>query len=401
MPVIDARDEVARINRLFYEHVPEMGLRNYWHPVCLAREIGSKPRSVTLMGDRIALIRRNDQLFAVADECPHRGTRLSKGTCEFPGSNTITCRYHGWTFDLADGALVAALTDGPDSAIVGKVRVRTYPVEVRQGIVWIWLSDKAPIPVEEDIPDGLLNAASVHVVQRHTYGNWRWHVENPGLGHATMLHRDSLYMRMVDFFGYAKGLAAELKVEGPDGEWLHETFEEAGKAAEYPGLGPWPVHRFGEVIKLQEMPPVRGVNTIVSVKLPGMIRVTNFPILGAMYYEWFVQTDENHYRYFQVACGFHRSLIERLYFLLRFYSWGRFVGMVRFNKQDLWMVEDSHDFAKKHGGNDPAPLYRPDGFQIAWRKYALANLRGLALSGLENAKAQDTQPEVRLHQVVS
>lgn len=401
MPVIDARDEAARVNRLFYEHIPEMGLRNYWHPVCLAREIGSEPRSVTLMGDRVALVRRNNQLFAVADECPHRGSRLSKGTCEFPGSNTITCRYHGWTFDLADGALVAALTDGPDSAIVGKVRVRTYPVAVRQGIVWIWLAEEAPVPVEQDIPDGLLNAASVHVVQRHTYGNWRWHVENPGLGHATMLHRDSLYMRMVDFFGYAKGLSADLKVEGQDGEWLHEKFEDIGKAVEYPGLGPWPVRRLGEVIKLQEMQPVLGVSTIVSVKVPGIIRVTNFPIQGAMYYEWFVQTDADHYLYFQVACGYHHSLIEKLYFLLRFHGWGRFVGMVRFNKQDLSMVADSHDFAKKHGGNDPAPLYRPDGFQIAWRMYALANLRGLSVSGLADARAAASEPEMRLHQVVS
>ena len=147
---------------------------------------------------------------------------------------------------------------------------------------------------------------------------------------------------------------------------------------------------------------MQGVSTIVSVKLPGIIRVTNFPILGAMYYEWFVQTDADHYIYFQIACGYHRTLAERAYFLLRFYGWGRFVGMVRFNGQDLWMVEDSHDFAKKHGTNDPAPLYRPDGFQMAWRKYALANLRGLSLGGLDDARGGTApRPLAPLREVIS
>src|ERR671919_469998 len=72
---------------------------------------------------------------------------LSAGRCVFTGM--ITCAYHGWTYDLASGDLVAALTDGPDSPICGKasVRVRTYPVEERAGLIWVWPGDEPPPPV--------------------------------------------------------------------------------------------------------------------------------------------------------------------------------------------------------------------------------------------------------------
>lgn len=351
------RQQASKVNQLHYEHIPEMGLRNYWHPACLASEITEKLKAMTLMGTPVMLVRRNNKIYATIDECPHRGTRLSKGSCEFPGTNTITCRYHGWTFDVSDGALKAAITDGPDSPILQKtIRIKTFPLEDRHGIAWIWLSDEKPVPVEEDIPQGMRNATRINVVRRTTYGNWRWHVENPGLGHATMLHRDSMYMRFVDMFGFGTGFSAPLMTQGPDGEWLQERIRGYGRSAEFPGLGQWPVHRFGEVIPLAEMPPVQEVSTIVSVRLPGVIRVTNFPIRGAMYYEWFVQIEADHYIYFQVCCGFPQTFIEKMFYNLRFFFWGRFIGMIRFNKQDLAMVEDSHDYAKRKRFNDPAPL---------------------------------------------
>jgi len=75
-----------------------MGLRNDYHPACLAKEITDRPSAMTLMGTPVMLLRCDNKIYALIDECPHRGTRLSKGSCEFPGTNTITCRYHGWNF---------------------------------------------------------------------------------------------------------------------------------------------------------------------------------------------------------------------------------------------------------------------------------------------------------------
>src|SRR5829696_8883155 len=106
-----------------------LGFRNYWYPVMLGRDLRRRPRAVTLCGEKIVLVRDQGRVYALHDRCPHRGVPLSIGRCAFPGM--LTCAYHGWTYDLQSGDLVAALTDGPDSPVVGKatVRVATYPVE--------------------------------------------------------------------------------------------------------------------------------------------------------------------------------------------------------------------------------------------------------------------------------
>ncbi len=105
------------------------GFRDYWYPVTWSKHVGRKPIQVTLCGEKIMLIRERGKVYALHDRCPHRGVPLSHpmGSQEFPG--TWTCCYHGWTFDLETGRLVAAITDGPESPICGKVAVRTYPVE--------------------------------------------------------------------------------------------------------------------------------------------------------------------------------------------------------------------------------------------------------------------------------
>jgi phenylpropionate dioxygenase-like ring-hydroxylating dioxygenase large terminal subunit len=361
------------------EIAPEMGFREYWYPVCLSKEIGEKPVAMTLMGEPIMFVRRNGKLYALADECPHRGTRLSLGSCQFPGTNTITCVYHGWTFDVTNGKCVAALTDGPNSAVINKVSARTYSTTECQGVVWIWMGRQQPVAPEEDIPPLLRQATQVKVVRRMAYGNWRWHIENPGLGHALMLHRSSLYMRVRTYPGFPKNIEPRLTEDGGDGRWLCEYCNDVGMSADYPGLGTWPRPAFGQGLVHEDMTPLQGVVAKVSLRLPGITRVSHFPINGAMYYEWFVQTDASHYIYFQVCCGYARTIAERASFLARYYLWGRFSGMVRFNLQDLSMVANSQDFANRHGGwNGPTRLYSPDQFQIAWRDYAVRYARDVA-----------------------
>src|ERR1700761_116550 len=76
----------------------ELGFRNYWHPVLASKSLGSKPIPITICGDKIVLMRDKGVARALKDRCPHRGIPLSLGRQIFPG--TLTCAYHGWTFDL-------------------------------------------------------------------------------------------------------------------------------------------------------------------------------------------------------------------------------------------------------------------------------------------------------------
>src|SRR5436190_4279563 len=92
-----------------------LGFRNYWYPVMWSAELRDRPLSLTLLGERILFLRDQGKAYALQDRCPHRSVPLRLGSQEFPG--TWSCGYHGWTYDLASGTLVAVITDGPDSPI--------------------------------------------------------------------------------------------------------------------------------------------------------------------------------------------------------------------------------------------------------------------------------------------
>ena len=171
-----------------------LGFKNYWYPIFSSRSVGRKPVGITVMGEGIVLMRTPRGVArALSDECAHRGTILSIGEgCLIKGSDTITCPYHGWTYDLNNGMCVAVLPEGPRSEVPGKIRIRSYPVEERKGIIWVWMGKGAPVPIEEDIPNLMQRDDTIVKFRpRVQYGNWRWHSENTAGGHAQMIHKSS------------------------------------------------------------------------------------------------------------------------------------------------------------------------------------------------------------------
>src|SRR5438270_558645 len=111
-----SNEDVSRAWQRYDE--AKLGFRNYWYPALISRSLGSKkPASVMVAGEKVVLVRDRGKVYGLSDRCPHRGIPLSLGHREFPGM--LTCRYHGWTYDVKTGELIAALTDGPDSPICG------------------------------------------------------------------------------------------------------------------------------------------------------------------------------------------------------------------------------------------------------------------------------------------
>jgi nitrite reductase/ring-hydroxylating ferredoxin subunit len=51
-------------------------------------------------GCRVAVFRRGNQLFALADRCPHAGASLAQGRLE---GHEVVCPQHGYRFDLRTG----------------------------------------------------------------------------------------------------------------------------------------------------------------------------------------------------------------------------------------------------------------------------------------------------------
>ncbi len=93
------------------------------------QDLASRGRKVVRKaGKQILLIASGERVFAIANRCPHEGYPLSEGT---EGPNCVlTCNWHNWKFDLATGA-----------ALIGRDPVRTYPVELRAGEIFVDLAD--------------------------------------------------------------------------------------------------------------------------------------------------------------------------------------------------------------------------------------------------------------------
>ena len=64
-----------------------------WHPVALSTAVEKTPLAVQLLERDVVLWRADDgAVQAFADQCPHRGARLSLGRVH---DNRLECAYHG------------------------------------------------------------------------------------------------------------------------------------------------------------------------------------------------------------------------------------------------------------------------------------------------------------------
>ena len=137
----------------YQEEVPFWGLREYWYPAAFSDDLKhNEPLAVKMLGDNIVLFRNEDgSPNALENRCPHRGPLLSLGQTNVWEIGTITCRYHGMTFD-GKGNCVAFLGDGANSPSCSKVNVRSYPVEEINGMIFVYMGVKEPKPFLDSMP---------------------------------------------------------------------------------------------------------------------------------------------------------------------------------------------------------------------------------------------------------
>ena len=347
-----------------------LGLRNYWYPAMLSRSLGKKPVALKILGEDLVFLRHNGKAYALEDRCAHRGVQLSLGQCRFPG--TISCFYHGWTYDIPTGKLLAVLTEGPDSSLVGKLGIKTYPVQERKSLLWVFIGDIEPPPIEEDVPEEFLRPDAI-VESRVTVrkGNWRLGAEN-GLdpGHASYLHRHSVWAEIsrMKFQGGWTKVSAEIEAD----QWVGYTAEPY-IVADFPGVGRWPRDRY--------MLPRRRPGSVpypkVQLHLPCLLRVTHWPSPDMTHYEWYVQVDEQRYRYFQFVVTWTQSSIHELIFRLRYRLLWKWVAHVLFNNQDAYAVESMEAFYTDDDGWQEERLYAPDAALTAWRRFVHERARGI------------------------
>jgi phthalate 4,5-dioxygenase oxygenase subunit len=113
-------------------------MRHYWHPVALTEELADErpAKAVRVLGEDFVLFRDERGRYGLLDRaCPHRGADLAYGRLEDGG---LRCLFHGWLFDV-EGKCLQTPAEPEGSALCQRVRQRSYPVVVKNGIIFAYL----------------------------------------------------------------------------------------------------------------------------------------------------------------------------------------------------------------------------------------------------------------------
>ncbi len=174
------------------------GLKNYWYPIFRSQDLGNEaPLGITRIGEKLVLWRdSNGEVHVFADHCAHRGAPLSMG--RLTEDDRIECRYHGLRYDGSGQCrLVPTEHEGEDGPIACKLRVTSFPVEEKGGVIWCYIGDveafpPPPLEIEPEFTDPQFEGFTEVDIWG---GNWLLVWDN-GVdpAHVPFLHGDTLLL---------------------------------------------------------------------------------------------------------------------------------------------------------------------------------------------------------------
>lgn len=349
-----------------WDHLPDLpalGFPNYWYPIIESRRVGRRPVSVRVLGEDLVLFPgRDGRTAALLDRCPHRGVMLSRGRILFPG--TLSCGYHGWTFN-GEGDCLAAIVEGPDSRVPGQVRVRAYPTEERFGIVWAFLGEGDPPPLEEDLPPELREPKIVFQFFFEEWAcDWRNVTENyPDMLHAILVHRTAPEMVFQKLPAWGKLVVRSLS----DSKGLFCQGPGLAMQADYPGLGKFPRRLWWRVLSRRSP---AGVGA--EVRMPGYIVLPRRrePYLGFSFtgWQWPIPIEENRTRILEATITYPKRPGDKLFYRLWWHAYYKHIHRLYFAYQD-------RRFMEAQNYRDPECLCATDAGVTLWRRLATQTAR--------------------------
>jgi nitrite reductase/ring-hydroxylating ferredoxin subunit len=102
--------------------------RTLVHVGSLAALEASGRRIIKAGTKQIVLLHSQKGVYACTNRCPHEGYPLKEGSLS--QGCILTCNWHNWKFDLESG-----------ETLVGGDRLRRYPVHLKDGEIWLDLTD--------------------------------------------------------------------------------------------------------------------------------------------------------------------------------------------------------------------------------------------------------------------
>ncbi|HLJ62604.1 MAG TPA: aromatic ring-hydroxylating dioxygenase subunit alpha [Stellaceae bacterium] len=137
-------------------------LRDMWYYALPGKSLKSgRSIALTMLGETLLLGRTLEgAVFALRDNCPHRGVPLSRG--RFDGHH-IECCFHGWRFAPSGACVAIPALPAQEDIDLGRIRAKSYPVREIQGNIWVFFGDDPGSAPEVPVLPGI-GAAGPQVV---------------------------------------------------------------------------------------------------------------------------------------------------------------------------------------------------------------------------------------------
>jgi carbazole 1,9a-dioxygenase terminal dioxygenase component len=364
----------------------KLGFRNHWYPTLNSSEVTEgKPVPFQLAGERLLINRIDGRLYCIKDQCLHRGVPLSRKV-ECYSKDTISCWYHGWTYQWADGKLCDILTD-PSSKLIGTRSLKTYPVQEAKGLVFVFLGDlegdSEPPPLARDLPPGFDEPdRRVQPFRRVVNANWRIGAENGFDTTHIFIHKDSRLIR-----GNQTMLPLGFAPNPSSKEPLFEIRDtEGGNIGVFDLLAERGVPHFegsvhGEVVRRAIHGGDKHIAGQISLWMPGVLKVDPFPDPAMIHFEWYVPRDADSHWYIHCAPTVVEGPNADAEFAAEYEALWKDLYAHGFNDDDIWAREATQPFYQDDWGWLKEQLFEADACIMAWRKLASEHNRGIQAAG--------------------
>lgn len=265
------------------------------------------------------------------------------------------------------------------SAVVGRKKLRTYPVTEAKGLVFVFVGDDgyAPPPLACDVPPTFLDDDMVvHGKHRVVAANWRIGVENGFDSTHIFIHKDSVLIEEAS-------LALPLGLQPLGRHAFRTQTAEGGPKGVFDNFGPGEVAPvFTATIEGQDVlhGAMHGTNIVphnISMWLPCVLRVQPWPIPELTQFEWYVPIDGTHHLYVQTLGRRCADDAEAARWAEDFRARWRPKALDGFNDDDVWAREATEPFYADDTGWLKEQLFEPDANIVEWRKLASAHARGI------------------------
>ena len=360
----------------------KLGFRNHWYPTLNSAEVAEgQPVPFQLAGENLLLNRIDGRVFCIKDQCLHRGVPLSR-KLECYSKDTVTCWYHGWTYQWADGQLCDILTD-PSSKLIGTRALKSYPVEEAGNLVFVYLGEGTPTPLARDLPPGFTDAnRQVQPFRRVVNANWRIGAENGFDTTHIFIHKDSRLIR-----GNQTMLPLGFAPRPGSNEPLFEIrHTDGGNVGVFDLLAERGVPHFegsvqGEVVCRAVHGGDKRIANEVSLWMPGVLKVDPFPDPAMIHFEWYVPRDADSHWYIHCATKVVEGPNADAEFAAEYDALWKDLYAHGFNDDDIWAREATQPFYQDDWGWLKEQLFEADACIMAWRKLASDQNRGIQTTG--------------------